>query len=120
MTFEVIDNKTGKEADLEDIAFNEEWARSLMHCDMQGFAITDEGDLIMLDECGNYEFCPQGRFTVVQESVIDKIRVEIKSMFPPSGAWTYDEGHEVEHTVCEVLSDVLNIIDKYTTESEEV
>lgn len=67
MTFKVIDNKTGKEPDLEDIVLNERWAFDLIHCDMQGFAITDEGDLIMLDECGNYEFCPQGRFTVVME-----------------------------------------------------
>ena len=53
-----------------------------------------------------------------QESVIDKIRVEIKAMFPPSGSWIYEEGHEVEHTVCEVLADVLQILDKYKAESE--
>lgn len=69
MTFRVIDNKTGKEPNLEDIVLNEEWAymTNLVHCDMEGFAITNNGDLIMLDECGNYEFCPQGRFTVVME-----------------------------------------------------
>ena len=68
MAFRVIDNKTGKEPDLEYIVLNEKWAFDLIHCDMQGFAITDEGDLIMLDECGNYECCPQGRFTVVMDS----------------------------------------------------
>lgn len=67
MTFKVIDNETGKEPDLEDIALNEEWAYRLIHCDMQGFAITDEGDLLMIDECGQYEPCPEGRFTVVTE-----------------------------------------------------
>lgn len=65
--FKVIDNKTGGEPDLGGIALNEEWSHRLIYCDMQGFAITDEGGLIMLDECGNYEFCPQGRFTVVME-----------------------------------------------------
>lgn len=50
---------------------------------------------------------------------LDKIRTEIKAMFPPSGAWMYEEGHEVEHTVCEVLSDVLKIIDKYKAERSE-
>lgn len=54
-----------------------------------------------------------------QESTLDKIRTEIKAMFPPSGIWMYDEGHEVEHTVCEVLSDVLQIIDKYKEGAEE-
>jgi hypothetical protein len=51
--------------------------------------------------------------------VLDEIRVEIKAMFPPSGSWIYEEGHEVEHTVCEVLADVLQIIDKYKAESED-
>lgn len=51
--------------------------------------------------------------------VLDKIRAEIKAMFPPLGNWMYEEGDEVEHTVCEVLSDVLKIIDKYKAESEE-
>ncbi len=51
--------------------------------------------------------------------VLDKIRVEIKAMFPPSGSWMYEEGHEVEHTVCEVLADVLKIIDEYKAESED-
>ena len=54
-----------------------------------------------------------------QEPMLDKIRTEIKAMFPPSGTWMYEEGHEVEHTVCEVLSDVLKIIDEYKAESEE-
>ena len=48
------------------------------------------------------------------KDVLDKIRAEINTMFPSSGAWMYEEGHEVEHTVCEVLSDVLQIIDKHT------
>lgn len=45
--------------------------------------------------------------------VLDKITVKIKSMFPLSGKWMYDEGYEEEHTVCEVLSDVLTVIDRY-------
>ena len=48
-----------------------------------------------------------------QEPILDKISAEINAMFPPSGAWMYEEGHEVEHTVCEVLVEVLHIIDKY-------
>lgn len=53
-----------------------------------------------------------------QNELLDKIRTEIKAMFPPSGTWMYEEGHEVEHTVCEVLSDVLKIIDKYKADVE--
>ena len=51
--------------------------------------------------------------------VLKKIRTEIKAMFPPSGIWMYDEGYGHEHAICEVLVDVLQIIDKYMTESED-
>ena len=64
----------------------------------------------------------KGKDKLVKDSindVLDKLREEIKAMFPPSGSCIYEEGHEVEHTVCEVLADVLWIIDKYKAESEE-
>lgn len=48
-----------------------------------------------------------------QEPALDKIRTDIKAMFPPSGSWTHEEWHEVEHAVCEVSHDVLQIIDMY-------
>lgn len=63
-TFTVIDNKTGEEADPYDIALNEDWAKSLMYCDMEGFAIEEDGTLILLDECGRHKYCPVGRFEV--------------------------------------------------------
>ena len=67
MRFTVIDNKTGKEADVEKIALEEKWAYSLIYCDMEGFAITENGDLVLLDECGHYEFCDSKRFKVILE-----------------------------------------------------
>ena len=63
--FTVIDMKTCKEAVPYDIALNEDWAKKLMYCDMEGFAIKEDGALILIDECGNYEYCPNGRFEVV-------------------------------------------------------
>ena len=63
--FHVIDTKTGKEADPYQIALTEDWAKGLMYCDMEGFAILEDGSLMLMDECGRYEFCPEGRFKVV-------------------------------------------------------
>lgn len=63
-TFTVIDIKTGKEADTYEIALHEEWAKHLMYCDMEGFAVEEDGTLILLDECGRHEYCPEGRFEV--------------------------------------------------------
>ena len=62
--FSVIDIKTGKEADTQEIALHEDWAKNLIYCDMEGFAIQEDGSLILMDECGKYEYCPIGRFEV--------------------------------------------------------
>jgi hypothetical protein len=64
-TFHVIDMKTGKEADPCEIALKEEWANGLIYCDMEGFAIEEDGSLILLDECGRHAYAPIGRFKVV-------------------------------------------------------
>lgn len=62
--FDVIDTKTGEYPDLEKIALTEEWAQGLVHCDMDGFAVLEDGSLILLDECGNCVSCPPGRFDI--------------------------------------------------------
>ena len=64
ITFDVIDPKTGEYPDLEKIARTEEWAQNLIYCDMDGFCINEDGNLILLDECGNYVCCPEDRFEV--------------------------------------------------------
>ena len=72
--FVVIDNKTGKYPDIEGIALHEEWANDLCYCDLEGFAVMDDGRLILLDECGRFAYCPEGRFTVVtvEAGIFDK------------------------------------------------
>lgn len=65
MTFHVIDANTGKEPDLQEIALNEEWAKKLMYCDMDQFAINEDGNLLLLDECGQFVYCPYKRFKIV-------------------------------------------------------
>jgi hypothetical protein len=64
MKFKVIDLETGKEPDTEYIALNEEWARGLIYCDMEGFYIGEDGTFILADECGNFAYCPDNRFKI--------------------------------------------------------
>lgn len=64
-TFHVIDTTTGEEPDMRKIALEEIWAKHLMYCDMEGFALEEDGTLILLDECGRHAYCPEGRFKVV-------------------------------------------------------
>lgn len=67
MRFDVIDIKTGKYPDIERIALEEEWAKGLTYCDMEGFHIDEDGTLCLADECGNYAYCPHDRFKIVLE-----------------------------------------------------
>ena len=64
-TFIVIDKKTGKEADIERIARREKWAAGLIYCDMEGWAIEQDGSLLLMDECGNFKYADRERFRVV-------------------------------------------------------
>ena len=66
--FHVIDVKTGCEPDCEKIALTEDWAKHLIYCDIDEFAITESGTLILMDDCGNCAYPPAGRFNVVFES----------------------------------------------------
>ena len=63
--FEVIDKQTGKVADTYNIALKEKWAHNLVYCDIEGFALTDDGVLMLLDECGNCAYCPDDRFEII-------------------------------------------------------
>lgn len=76
MNFTVIDTKTGEYPDLSDIALHEEWAQGLMYCDMEGFAILEDGTLILMDECGRFTYCPEGRFQIVPDEPNEPLACE--------------------------------------------
>ena len=67
-SFIVIDAQTGKEADTYNIALHEDWAKHLCYCDMDGWAIQDDGSLLLLDECGRYAYADRERFKVVWDA----------------------------------------------------
>lgn len=67
-TFTVIDTKTGKEADEYAIALYEDWAKHLCYCDMEGWAIENDGTLLLVDECGRFAYADRERFKVVWDA----------------------------------------------------
>lgn len=67
-TFTVIDTKTGKEADEYNIALHEDWAKHLCYCDMEGWAIMNDGTLLLVDECGKFAYADRERFKVVWDA----------------------------------------------------
>jgi hypothetical protein len=67
MQFTVIDTQTGEYPELSKIARTEEWAKNLVYCDVDGFAISEDGCLMLMDDCGNCAWPPANRFIVKME-----------------------------------------------------
>ena len=62
--FDVIDSKTGECPDVEKIALEEDWAKHLIYCDIDGFFIGEDGTLVLADDCGKIAYCPAQRFEI--------------------------------------------------------
>lgn len=71
--FTVIDTKTGEYPDVDSIALNEDWAKGLIYCDIDGFVLTEDGNLLLMDDCGNVAYCPPDRFEVVYECECEEV-----------------------------------------------
>lgn len=58
MSFQVLDKKTMKEVSLDNFA---ELARNnnLMEFDIEGFALQEDGTLLLCDECGRFTYIPR-------------------------------------------------------------
>ena len=58
MSFQVLNKKTMKEVSLDDFT---ELARNndLMEFDMDGFALQEDGTLLLCDECSRFAYVPR-------------------------------------------------------------
>lgn len=74
--FKVIDLITEKEADKEWIIKTEEWANHLVPSSLgRGWAIDEDGTLMLIDECLNVAFAPKNRFKIEWEQNPTEIAV---------------------------------------------
>ena len=74
MKFHVIDKKTGKAPDFEQIARYEAWAAELdLPCE---FALIEGGQLIVVDDCAEGALCPKDRFEVYVQPEESSTRIE--------------------------------------------
>ena len=58
MNFQILDKKTMKEVGLHDftaLARN----TNLMEFDLEGFALQEDGTLLLCDECGRFAYVPR-------------------------------------------------------------
>lgn len=63
MIYEIIDTRTGERASAQELA-QEPWAEKTRGCDWPAFAIDEDGNAILADDCGNYDMVPEGRVEV--------------------------------------------------------
>lgn len=63
----ITDKKTGEYPETEIIALREDWAKHLLYCDISGFALDEDGQLLLIDDCDNIAYCPEDRFDVKVE-----------------------------------------------------
>lgn len=67
MTFTIIDKKTGKEP-TQRVIDNIARKAGLMEFDIDQFAVCEDGQVVLLDECGNFAYCDSERFIPKIES----------------------------------------------------
>ena len=61
--FKIIDRETGKEPTDEVITGGAELG-NLMTCDIEGFYVGEDGQIILVDDCGNCTWLDMNRFKV--------------------------------------------------------
>ena len=64
--FKVIDRRTAEEADIAMLAEKEAWVTFRAE-NIEAFAITELGDLILCDKFGSFIICPLRRFEIKME-----------------------------------------------------
>ena len=64
MNFQILDKKTMKEVNLDDFT---ELARNnnLMEFDIEGFALQEDGTLLLCDECGKFAYVPREKKYII-------------------------------------------------------
>lgn len=99
--FIVIDNTTGKYPDAGNIALKEEWAKGLIHCDIDGFYFGEEGELVLIDDCGNCVWCDRERFIVKpDDEFIAKIEDALRESIV---VWEEEEYRDIARKIAEKL-----------------
>ena len=72
--FKIIDRKTGKEP-TDRVITAQARLGNLIPCDIDGFYVGEDGQIILVDDCGNCTWLDMGRF-----------KVEMQNESSPTGA----------------------------------
>ena len=64
MKLKIIDNNTGTAPDINRIVQSEGWASDITLFDIDGFFLSEDGQLVLADNYGNIAIVPEDRFAV--------------------------------------------------------
>lgn len=66
MNLTIWDRKKNKPVDVNDIK-DEDWVQNsnALSMDLESFAVTEDGQILLIDSCGNYERLDGNRFYAV-------------------------------------------------------
>ena len=115
MTFYVIDKRTGKEPIFDgNHIFRESWCKGqLIECDIDGWYISEDGQLALVDDCCNMAYPPPDRFEIVYDAPTVDVLEQIRDELLNKAYRNFDE-HINDYTDEVIdLDDALDIIDKY-------
>ena len=119
MTFHVIDKRTGKEPIFDgNHIFRESWCKGrLIEHDIDGWYISEDGQLALVDDCCNMAYPPPDRFKIVYDEPtvcdIEDIKQEIRFIAEKCLPSSIAEEYEVKG-----LQTALDIIDKHISGKE--
>ena len=94
--FKVIDMRTGKEPIFDhNHIFKEKWfkASGLIYCDIDGWYIGEDGELVLIDDCGNVGYPPVDRFDVI----FDKEEIDKTETTRTHGEWKTEPHSRIIH-----------------------
>lgn len=111
--FKIIDRKTGKEP-TDRVITAQARSGNLIPCDIDGFYVGEDGQIILVDDCGNCTWLDMSRFKVESHNEVEQIWAKVESINPWALRYapTYDADIRPQ-IVSNVKEHVLEIIDKY-------
>ena len=110
MIYEIIDTRTGERAKAYELV-QEPWAKKTRGCDWPAFAIDEEGDVMLTDDCGNYDMVPEGRVEV--RLVVDREKWE------PCDYTAMRSAIDGEKEARQSLSETLRALEKSNARAEK-
>lgn len=101
MTFRIIDKRTGKEPTQRVINNIAEKYR-LVTCDIDQFAVTEDGQILLLDDCGNIAYFSLDKFEIRIENPSENLIIERLERLKGNWGSDYHKNGYIDDCISEI------------------